>query len=49
MLANELTAGFRVNRDILLKASSYTRRPYGRVGDWDHQGGVQIVWDHRWW
>jgi hypothetical protein len=49
MLANELTAGFRVNRDILLKASYYTRRPYGRVGDWDHQGGVQIVWDHRWW
>jgi hypothetical protein len=49
MLSNELTAGFRVNRDILLKASYYTRRPYGRVGDWDHQAGVQAVWDHRWW
>ena len=49
MLANELTMGFRVNRDILLKASYYTRRPYGRVGDWDHQAGVQLVWDHRWW
>lgn len=49
MLSNELTAGFRVNRDIILKASYYTRRPYGRVGDWDHQAGVQAVWDHRWW
>jgi hypothetical protein len=49
MMSNELTAGFRVNRDILLKASYYTRRPYGRVGDWDHQAGVQAVWDHRWW
>jgi hypothetical protein len=49
MLANEITAGFRVNRDVLLKASYYTRRPYGRIGDWDHQGAVQAVWDHRWW
>jgi hypothetical protein len=49
LLANELTAGFRVNRDVLLKASYYTRHPYGRVGDWDHQAGVQAVWDHRWW
>lgn len=49
MLSNELTAGFRVNRDITLKASYYTRRPYGRVGDWDRQAGVQAVWDHRWW
>jgi hypothetical protein len=49
MLANELTAGFRVNREILLKASYYTRRPYGRVGDWDHQGAMQLVWDKRWW
>lgn len=49
MLANEATAGFRVNRDVLLKASYYTRRPYGRIGDWDHQAAVQAVWDHRWW
>jgi len=49
MLGNELTAGFRVNRDILLKGSYYTRRPYGRVGSWDHQAGVQLVWNHRWW
>src|SRR5215471_13190514 len=49
MLANELTTGFRVNREILIKASYYTRRPYGRVGDWDHQGAVQLVWDRRWW
>jgi hypothetical protein len=49
MMANEVTAGFRVSRDVLLKASYYTRRPYGRIGDWDHQGAVQAVWDHRWW
>ncbi len=49
MLANEVTAGYRVSRDFLLKASYYTRRPYGRVGNWDHLGAVQLVWDRRWW
>ena len=48
LLANELTAGFRVNRDVILKASYYARQPYGRT-DWDHQAAVQAVWQHRWW
>jgi hypothetical protein len=48
MLAAELTAGFRAARDVTLKASYYTRQPYGRQ-DWDQQGGVQIVWQKRWW
>jgi len=48
MLANEATLGFRINRELLLKGSYYTRRPYGRVGDWDHQVALQLVWDRRW-
>ena len=50
LLANELTAGFRINRDVILKASYYTRRPYAatRTG-WDQQAAVQAVWQHRWW
>jgi len=48
LLANELTAAFRINRDILLKASYYARQPYGRL-DWDHQAAVQAVFQHRWW
>ncbi len=45
--ANELTAVFRVNRDILLKASYYARQPYGRT-DWDNQAAVQAVFQKRW-
>ena len=48
MLANELTAGVRINHDVTIKASYYVRQPYGRV-DWDQQGAVQAVWQHRWW
>ena len=48
ILANELTAGFRINHDVMLKASYYTRQPYGRL-DWDQQAGIQAVWQHRWW
>jgi len=48
LLANELTVGFRATRDVLLKASVYTRQPYGRV-DWDKQFSVQAVFQHRWW
>ncbi len=47
-LAAELTAGYRATRDITLKASYYARQPYGRL-DWDQQGGIQIVWQRRWW
>lgn len=49
LLANELTAAYRVSRDVLVKTSYYTRLSYGRT-DWDHQAAaMQAVWDHRWW
>jgi hypothetical protein len=48
MLANELTAVFRVNHDVMLKGGYYARQPYGRL-DWDHQAAVQAVFQKRWW
>jgi len=48
LMANELTAVFRINRDILLKGSYYTRQPYGRQ-DWDKQAAIQAVFQKRWW
>jgi hypothetical protein len=48
LLANELTAAFRINRDVLIKASYYARQPYGRF-DWDQQAAVQAVFQRRWW
>jgi hypothetical protein len=48
ILANELTGGFRINRDFLVKASYYVRQSYGRL-DWDQQVAVQAVFQHRWW
>lgn len=44
----EATAGFRVNRDVTLRGSYYTRRFYGST-DWVNQAGVSVVWSHRWW
>ena len=48
LLANELTAVFRVNRDVMLKGSYYVRQAYGRI-DWDQQAAFQAVFQHRWW
>jgi hypothetical protein len=48
MATGELTAGFRATRDITVKASYYARQPYGRP-DWDQQGGLSLVWQHRFW
>ena len=48
MMANEMTAVFRISRDILLKGSYYTRQPYGRQ-DWDQQAAIQAVFQKRWW
>jgi hypothetical protein len=48
LLANELTAVFRVNRDIMLKGGYYARQSYGRL-DWDQQAAFQAVFQHRWW
>jgi hypothetical protein len=44
----EATAGFRVNRDVTLRGSYYTRRFYGST-DWVNQAGVSVVWAQRWW
>jgi len=48
MSTGELTAGFRASRDVIVKASYYARQPYGRP-DRDHQGGLSVVWQHRFW
>jgi hypothetical protein len=48
MLANELTAAFRINRDLTLKASYYARKPYGQL-TWDQQAAIQAVFQRRWW
>jgi hypothetical protein len=48
LLANELTAAFRINRDVTLKASYYARKPYGQL-TWDQQAAIQAVFQHRWW
>jgi hypothetical protein len=47
-MAGELTAGYRATREITVKASYYARQSYGRLV-WDQQGGVQVVWQRRWW
>jgi hypothetical protein len=44
----ETTAGFRVNRDVTLRGSYYTRRFYGSTV-WVNQVGVSAVWSRRWW
>jgi hypothetical protein len=46
--AFEATLGFRVTRDITLRGSYATRRPYGATA-WNDQGGVSVVWARRWW
>ncbi len=44
----ETTAGFRVNPEITIRASFYTRRFYG-AALWDRQVGTSVVWSRRWW
>ena len=44
----EATTGFRVNRDVTLRGSYYTRRSYGAT-TWTNQAGVSVVWARRWW
>jgi hypothetical protein len=48
LLANEITAAYRATRQFTIKGSYYARQSYGRT-TWDHQGGVQLVWQKRWW
>jgi hypothetical protein len=44
----ETTAGFRVTREVTIRGSYYVHRAFGSP-DWDHQGGVSLVWARRWW
>jgi hypothetical protein len=44
----EATAGFRVNRDVTVRSSYYTRRAYG-AATWADQIGISVVWTRRWW
>jgi hypothetical protein len=48
LLANEVTAAYRATREFTIKGSYYARQIYGRT-TWDQQGGVQLVWQRRWW
>ncbi|MFI5179379.1 MAG: hypothetical protein ACHQO8_12475, partial [Vicinamibacterales bacterium] len=43
----EATAGFRLNPEITLRSSYYSRRSY-TSSTWDNQVGVSIVWARRW-
>lgn len=43
----ELTAGYRLTREVTLRSSYYRQRPY-RQPTWDNQAAVSLVWAHRW-
>jgi len=50
MYANEVTVGFRVTRDVLIKGSYYARQPYRTAPQpWDKQAAIQAVFQKRWW
>ncbi|HEX4348409.1 MAG TPA: hypothetical protein VHZ73_12610 [Vicinamibacterales bacterium] len=44
----ETTVGYRLSPEFTFRASFYARKTFTRA-DWDQQGGVSIVWGHRWW
>jgi hypothetical protein len=44
----EATAGFRLNREIIVRSSFYTRHSYTATA-WDQQFGLSLVWTRRWW
>ena len=43
----ELTAGYRVTRDVTVRGGYYGQRRY-RASEWDHRGAVSVVWARRW-
>ena len=43
----ELTAGYRLTRELTVRGGYYGDRPY-RETTWDHQAGVSVVWAQRW-
>jgi hypothetical protein len=44
----ELTAGYRVTREVTVRGSYYSRKRYGQL-QWDNQAGASVVWARRWW
>lgn len=44
----ETSAGFRVTRELTLRAGYFGRKPFARH-DFDHQAGASLVWARRWW
>jgi hypothetical protein len=43
----ELTAGYRLTRELTLRGSYFRQKPYLAPG-WDNQAGVSVVWARRW-
>jgi hypothetical protein len=43
----ELTAGYRLTREVTLRGGYYGDRGYTRTA-WDNQAGVSLVWARRW-
>jgi hypothetical protein len=46
--ASEATLGVRIHPDWTVRASFMARKPFTRSA-WDQQGGISVVWAHRWW
>lgn len=44
----EATVGYRLSPEFTFRASFFARKAFART-DSDQQGGVSIVWAHRWW
>ena len=48
MQYSEATVGYRLSMDFTLRGSFLARKSFTR-STWDQQGGVSLVWAHRWW
>jgi hypothetical protein len=44
----EATVGYRLSPELTFRASFFARKAF-TTPDWDQQGGVSVVWAHRWW
>jgi hypothetical protein len=44
----EATVGYRLSPELTFRASFYARKAF-TTPDWDQQGGIAVVWAHRWW
>ena len=43
----ELTAGYRLTRELTVRGGYYGQRPY-LAADWNHQAAVSVAWARRW-